>query len=124
MPKAFASVFIALILTFALAKDMTAGSEAHRIRTAFFEVFGITPIPCNLEDDIVSFACGLYAADFTTFSVNLDAYMPRSYPGLELVNNWFQNGTGVVRDYRSRSSQYLFVYNPGGYIVLVHVPLQ
>ena len=115
------SAIILLFLSCVYAKDMPAGSEQFEVSRALFVSLGIAPASCNMNDETVDLICGFYQGDFPTFDANLDAVVAQNVPGLVLAGDWFENGAGLVRDYRSSTGQYLIGYNPGGVVIIAFV---
>ena len=115
-------LFALLSLGFSLAEDMPEGSEQFYVSSNLFITLSILPAECNMPDESVNLACGYYRGDFPTFRANLDAVVTQYLPGLVLAADWFENGEGLVRDYRSENGQYLIGYNPGGVIVVAFLP--
>lgn len=121
--KALLLVSLWGLLSFGWAADMQSGSEQFYTTERIFLGLNIMPVACGLEDEHVNFACGTYLGNYETFQVNLDAFIKQALPGLQLAHDWFPNGVSFVRDYRSSTGQYLFSYNPEGYIVVAFIPL-
>ena len=111
------------LLSFGSAADMLSGSEQFYTTERIFLGLNISPVACGLEDETINFACGSYLGNYETFQVNLDAFIKQAFPGLQLAHDWFPSGVSFVRDYRSSAGQYLFSYNPEGYIVVAFIPL-
>lgn len=105
------------------AADMLSGSEQFYTTERIFLGLNISPVACGLEDPVINFACGSYLGNYETFQVNLDAFVKQALPNLQLAHDWFGSGVSFVRDYRSGAGQYLFSYNPEGYIVVAFIPL-
>ena len=121
--KSFVLAGLLSLLPLSSAADMLSGSEQFYTTERIFLGLNILPVACGLEDDIVNFACGSYLGNYETFQVNLDAFIKQAFPGLQLAHDWFPSGVSFVRDYRSSAGQYLFSYNPEGYIVVAFIPL-
>jgi hypothetical protein len=117
-------VFIVLLtlFSFTFAVDMTADSEQFYVAQGIFAKLEIENKLCEQKDDVVNFACGLFAGDTASFKESLADYIRLELPGLYPATDWFNNLEGIARDYRSAKGQYLFALNPGGYVVVAFVP--
>jgi hypothetical protein len=115
-------MFFYLVLNQAFAVDMVASSEQFYVAQGLFNQLKIETTVCDIQDDAINFACGQYNGEPATFQEQANSYITANLPGLYLAQDWFQNGQGIARDYRSAKGRYLFGYNPGGYIVIAFIP--
>lgn len=106
----------------AFAVDMLASSEQFYVAQGLFNQLKIETTTCEIQDDLINFACGQFNGDAATFQEQTNSYVTQNLPGLYLALDWFQNGSGIARDYRSSKGRYLFGYNPGGYVVIAFIP--
>jgi hypothetical protein len=111
-----------LVLNLAFAVDMVSPSEQFYVAQGLFNELKIEAATCDVQDDLVNFACGQFNGDAATFQAQANTYITQNLPGLYLALDWFQNGQGIARDYRSAKGRYLFGYNPGGYVVIAFIP--
>jgi hypothetical protein len=118
-------LFLLLSLTtLAFAVDMAVDSEQFYVTQGLFNELNIKATPCEQQDDLINFACGTYPGDVATFKTALSDYVRLELPGLYPASDWFNSGTAIAKDYRSTKGQYLFAYNPDGYVVVAFVPKQ
>jgi hypothetical protein len=109
---------------FAFAVDMPGDTEQFYVVQGVFSTLEIETQPCEQQDAVINFACGQFAGDVEAFKEALTSYVSTELPGLYLARNWFDNAGGVATDYRSAAGQYLFAYNPGGFVVIAFIPRQ
>jgi hypothetical protein len=119
------TVLMVVLLWFQVgfAIDMIQDSEQFYLAQWLFVDLSILPVACGLEDAVINFACGYYSGDFRQFNSDLNDHVATYLANLYLASDWFANDVSWLRDYRSSLGQYLISFNPGGYIVLVFIPL-
>lgn len=104
------------------AKEMVAGSEQYYVTQGLFINLNITTTACDIEDDIVNFACGWFSSSAQLFQESVNQHVSQELPGLSPLGEWFNNAGTLVRSYKSASGTYLFAYNSDGYIVIAFTP--
>lgn len=101
---------------------MPGETEQFYVVQGIFDELDIVRQDCEQQDAVINFACGTYEGDIDTFKTDLADYVRLSLPGLYPATDWFDNLSGIARDYRSAKGQYLFAYNPDGLIVIAFIP--